>query len=131
MELPYHPKQVVIYCGDNDLAASDTVTGQIVFARFKKLFDMIRKHLPAANIVFISLKPSPSRLRTMKDEVIANEKIKDFISKQQNASFVDVYHKMLNPDGKPIPAIFEADSLHMNAGGYKIWQQEIQPHLKK
>src|SRR6476661_7897058 len=27
---PYHPKQVVIYCGDNDLAASDTVTAAIV-----------------------------------------------------------------------------------------------------
>lgn len=128
---PYHPKQVVIYCGDNDLAASDTVTGQTVFNRFKMLFGMIREKLPVANIVFISLKPSPSRLYTMKNEVIANDKIKNFISKQQNAVFVDVYHKMLNPDGKPIPAIFEADSLHMNSGGYKIWQKEIQPSLKK
>ena len=128
---PYHPKQVVIYCGDNDLAASDTVTGETVFTRFKILFGMIRQHLPSANIAFVSLKPSPSRLRTMKDEVIANDKIKDFISKQKNASFIDVYHKMLNPDGRPIPAIFESDSLHMNAGGYKIWQKEIQPHLIK
>jgi len=128
---PYHPKQVVIYCGDNDLVSSDTVNGETVFARFKILFGMIRKNLPAADIVFVSLKPSPSRLRTMKNEEIANDKIKDYISKQQHASFVDVYHKMLNPDGKPIPAIFEADSLHMNSGGYKIWQKEIQPHLKK
>ena len=24
--LPYHPKQVVIYCGENDLAYAETVT---------------------------------------------------------------------------------------------------------
>src|SRR4051795_2499220 len=25
---PYYPKEIVIYCGDNDLAASDTVSAQ-------------------------------------------------------------------------------------------------------
>ena len=43
---PYHPKQIVIYCGENDLAASDTATAQIVFNRFKELFALIRKKLP-------------------------------------------------------------------------------------
>ncbi|MEO5783678.1 MAG: G-D-S-L family lipolytic protein, partial [Ginsengibacter sp.] len=33
----YYPKQIIIYCGENDLAASDTVTAQIVYQRFKKL----------------------------------------------------------------------------------------------
>jgi hypothetical protein len=28
--IPYQPKQVVIYCGENDLASSDTVTAQII-----------------------------------------------------------------------------------------------------
>src|SRR5262245_12908996 len=42
---PYSPKQIVIYCGENDLAASDTVTAQTVFARFRELFRMIRSHL--------------------------------------------------------------------------------------
>src|SRR5258708_14339638 len=58
---PYHPKQIVIYCGENDLAASDTVTGEMVFRRFTTLFNLIRKKLPNVPVVFISLKPSPSR----------------------------------------------------------------------
>src|SRR5919112_4832364 len=33
--IPYHPKQVIIYCGDNDLASSDTITPEIVTNRFK------------------------------------------------------------------------------------------------
>src|SRR3954447_2014149 len=28
--IPYHPRQVVVYCGDNDLASSDTVTPSVV-----------------------------------------------------------------------------------------------------
>ena len=33
---PYQPKQIVIYCGENDLASSDSVTAQMVFDRFKE-----------------------------------------------------------------------------------------------
>src|SRR4051812_13021961 len=59
--IPYHPKQIFIYSGDNDLAASDTVTATMVAQRFQQLFDMIRKQLPKVPIVFVSIKPSPSR----------------------------------------------------------------------
>ena len=44
--IPYKPKQVVIYCGDNDLASSDTITPEIVLNRFLQLFDHIRHKLP-------------------------------------------------------------------------------------
>jgi lysophospholipase L1-like esterase len=128
---PYKAKQIVIYCGENDLAASDTVSGELVFERFKTLFEMIRKNKRRKNIVFVSLKPSPSRAQLMNKDEIANNLIKDFIAKQKRAAFVDVYHKMLTPEGRPIPDIFLNDSLHMNAKGYVIWQKEIQPYLKK
>jgi lysophospholipase L1-like esterase len=128
---PYRPKQIVIYCGENDLAASDTVTGAMVFDRFKTLFDLIRQKKHRKNIVFISLKPSPSRAKMMTQQEIANNMIKSFIEKQKHAAFVDVYHKMLTAEGRPMPEIFLDDSLHMNAKGYAIWQREIQPYLKK
>src|SRR5881275_2998704 len=60
--LPYHPKQVVIYCGENDLASSDTVSAAEVVRRFKTLYAIIRTNLPSATIDFISIKPSPSRI---------------------------------------------------------------------
>ena len=41
--MPYHAKQIVIYCGENDLASSDTVTGEMVFQHFQELFNIIRK----------------------------------------------------------------------------------------
>ena len=42
--LKYKPKQIYIYCGENDIAASDTITPQIVFERFKTLYTIIRTH---------------------------------------------------------------------------------------
>ena len=127
---PYHPKQVVIYCGDNDLASSDTVTPAIVAKRFKQLFHLIRKDLPKANIAFVSIKPSPSRIQLFDKMQEANALIKSFLKKQKNTSFINVFDKML-VDNKPRGDIFLSDSLHMNAKGYAIWQKAIQPYLHK
>lgn len=128
---PYHPKQVVIYCGDNDLASSDTVTPKIVTGRFKTLFHVIRKNLPEANIAYVSIKPSPSRKQLMPKMKQANLLIQSFLKKQKNTSFINIYKPMLLPGGKPRPEIFLDDSLHMNEKGYAIWKKTIQPHLIK
>ncbi len=128
---PYQPKQIVIYCGENDLAASDTVSAQLVFNRFKQLFQLIRKKLPRVPIDYISMKPSPSREKLMKKFGEGNLMIKRYLNKKKNSSFIDVYHKMLNEDGTPIKEIFIEDNLHMNAAGYKIWQKMIEPYLLK
>ncbi len=128
---PYRPKQVVIYCGDNDFGFSDTVTAAIVFSRVKQLFMLIRNNLPDANITYISIKPSPSRSKLMAQEEVANKAIKDFLATQRNTAFIDVYHMMIGDDGRPVPSIFLADSLHMNASGYAIWKIAIGPFLQK
>jgi len=127
----YHPKQVVIYCGDNDLAASDNVTAGLVFSRFKELFTSIRKKLPSTSIVFVSIKPSPSRQKLMPKMDSANKMIKSFLSKNKKTAFVDVYHKMLNADGTPRDELFREDKLHMKPNGYAIWTAALKPYLLK
>jgi len=128
---PYHPKQVVIYCGDNDLAVSDSVTAAMVFNRFVHLYEMIRSRLKVVDIVYVSIKPSPSRQKLMPRMEAANDMIRDFMAKYSHAAFVDVYHSMLTPQGQPIDSLFVSDKLHMNDKGYKIWQQALLPYLDK
>jgi lysophospholipase L1-like esterase len=127
----YKPKQVVIYCGENDAAGDSTITAEKITDRFKTLFGMIRKRLPYASIAFVSMKPSPSRVKFKNVVTAANEKIKTFIEGKDNASYIDVYPLMLNSDGTPIGSLFVSDSLHMSEKGYDIWQTAIQPYLKK
>jgi len=128
---PYQPKQIVIYCGENDVASSDTVSGKIVLERFKKLYIDIRQQMPKVPIMFISLKPSPSRWQ-MKDRMMeGNKLIKKYLKKQKHTTYISVWESMLGADGKPIADIFIEDKLHMNAKGYAIWQKLIEPHLLK
>jgi lysophospholipase L1-like esterase len=128
---PYQPKQIVIYCGENDVASSDTITPEMVLGRVKQLITDIRKEFPKVNIAFISLKPAPSRWR-MKDRMMAsNALIKKYLKKKRNTEFINVWDAMLDAEGNPIADIFIEDKLHMNAKGYAIWQQLIEPHLMK
>jgi len=127
---PYEPKQIVIYCGENDLAV-ENATPQIVLDRVKTLFNMIRSKFKNVPVLYVSIKPSPSRAHLMPVMVSSNKLIKAFLNRQQKAIFVDVYSKMLQKDGKPRTDIFTADNLHMNAKGYAIWKKEIESKLVK
>ena len=127
----YKPKQIIIYCGENDMASSDTITAVTVYARFKELFTDIRQEFPNVPIVYISMKPSPSRWH-LKDKLMAgNELIRKYLKKQKHAKFVSIWNAMLGPDGKPWDALFLEDNLHMNANGYAIWQKILKPYLLK
>ena len=128
---PYKPKQIVIYCGENDIASSDTITSRIVFKRFKDLFNSIRKNDPDVSVIYISMKPSISRWH-MKDRMKkGNKLIKKYLSKKKKAKFISVWEAMLDENGKPDEQIFLEDKLHMNAKGYAIWQKLIEPYLIK
>jgi len=129
---PYHPKQVVVYCGDNDLAADKKVSGRKVFKKFQHLYELIRKHLGNdVDILYVSIKPSPSRERLMPEMERANDLIRNFMAEHSHAAFVDVYHLMLNAQGHPMDDLFVGDKLHMNEKGYRIWRQAILPYLDK
>lgn len=128
---PYQPKQIVIYCGENDIAGSDTVTGQTVLKRFDILFQLIRAKMPGVPVLFISIKPSPSRWHLKNKMIGANELIKKYLKKKGRTKFVSVWKPMLGPDGKPLDSLFIQDKLHMNSKGYAIWQKLIEPQLVK
>ena len=129
--IPYHPKQVVIYCGENDLASADSIPVVEVVNRFKTLFSMIRTNLPEANITFVSIKPSPVRASIQSKVINANGQIKGFIAAQKNANFINVYEPMLDANGQMREELYVGDRLHMKPAGYAIWQKVILPYLIK
>lgn len=125
----YNPRQIVIYCGENDLGPN--VKGEYISGKFKELFQLIRSKLPEVPIDYISMKPSPRREKYLDALKDGNQQIKDFLSKEKNAGYIDVYSAMRNADGSLNRGLFLQDSLHMNPQGYKLWQPLIQPHLIK
>ncbi len=129
--LKYKPKQILIYCGENDIAGSSSVTADTVLERFKTLYTIIRSKFKKVPIAYISMKPSPSREKYLTIYVKGNEYIKNFLAQHKHTDFIDVYPSMFDANGKMLTNIFIADKLHMNTEGYKIWQGIIEPYLVK
>ena len=128
---PYKPAQILIYCGENDFPSGTNTTADTIFNRFTRLHGMIRTALPKTEIIYISMKPSISRLKYLPEMRRANEMIRKFQKKHPKSGYIDVYSKMILADGTPIPDIFLKDQLHMNKNGYLIWQKAIKPYLRK
>jgi lysophospholipase L1-like esterase len=126
---PYQPKQIVLYCGENDLASSDRVTAEMVVQRFKTLFQLIRSKYPSVPFVYISMKPSPSRAHLMSKMKQANQLIERFLKTKPAAGYVNIFDAMLKADGTPNETLFRQDMLHMNPKGYALWKKKIQPLL--
>lgn len=125
---PYQPKQVIIYCGENDFMA--VVTPQIVVDRVKKLIDTIRHKYPRMPIAYISIKPSPSREKYIPQMKEANQLIAKMLKSLKSTAFINTADAMYTADGKIRSDIFLSDNLHMNATGYAIWQKIMEPYLR-
>ena len=127
----YQPKQVLIYCGENDLASADSIPAAEVILRAKTLYGMLRTNLPGATIDFVSIKPSPVRAGIQGKVKEVNKTLKAFFNGQKNAHFIDLYDAMLDAKGQMREELYVGDRLHMKPEGYAIWTRIIQPYLMK
>ena len=125
---PYNSKIVVLYAGENDV--NEGIAPETVLESFRKFSTMFRAKFPKSKLIFVSIKPSPSRWKIADKFKQANNLIKTEIAKDKRAVFVDVWSTMLGTNGEPLPEIFKGDKLHLNEKGYEIWRKVLEKHLK-
>jgi len=125
--IPYKPKLVFVYEGDNDIASRKTP--QRVLDDFAAFVKRVHAELPQTKIVFISIKPSIKRWKLVAKMREANRMIREFTETDERLGYVDVDTPTIGDDGKPLPHIFKKDGLHLNAAGYAIWADAVKPHL--
>lgn len=126
--LPYQPRLVIVYAGDNDLAEGRSP--QDVLASFTAFVEGVHEALPHTRIAYLSIKPSPLREALLPQVQETNRLIAQFVAAQPELAYIDVYSKMLDADGHPRKELFSADSLHMNEAGYALWKSVIDPYLR-
>ena len=126
--LQYHPRTIVVYEGDNDLTFG--WGARQVADDYRTFVRMVRDSLPKAKIVFISLKPSPSRWKLVDEQREANRLVREIVARDSLQTFVDVFTPMLGANGRPTPELFIADSLHMTPAGYAVWRRQVAPHIQ-
>lgn len=125
---PYLPRQIFLYEGDNDLASGKSPTQ--VLLDFQELVKRTRAKLPKTPIIFVSIKPSPSRWQLAEKIREANALIRGETEKGDRLGYIDVFTPMLDSSGKPRAELFRSDQLHLNADGYALWRSIIKPFLK-
>lgn len=127
--LPYKPRVIVFYAGDNDIAAGKSA-GR-VFDDTRHFADLVHQRLPAAKIIFLAIKPSTQRWSFWPEMKRANELIRAFSQKDKRRFFADVATPVLRPDGTPDDSLFLDDKLHLNSKGYEVWTRALSPLLRK
>jgi lysophospholipase L1-like esterase len=123
----YRPRVVVLYVGDNDLAAGKSP--EQVSADYRQFVAKVHGALAKARIVYIAVKPSLARWKLIEKIRETNRLIRDFTGHDPRLVFIDVEKPMLGPDGKPRHELFLRDGLHLNAEGYRIWADLVRPHI--
>jgi len=124
----YRPRTVLVYAGDNDLAAGRTP--EEVVRQFAAFVDGVQRELADTRIGYISIKPSPSRAALLPRIRQANALIREYAAGQKNVAFIDIHTPMLDAGGQPRAELFLADALHLNPAGYAVWKQAIAPHVR-
>jgi len=116
---PYHPKEIVLYAGENDLWIDKRTPDQI-YADFVQFMRLKEKALGATPVWYISAKPSKQRFEQLSLQFELNAKVKALADQRDDLAFIDIVPAMLKPDGTP-KDIYVADNLHMTPEGYAIW----------
>lgn len=126
--IPYQPKAIVFYEGDNDLAQRKKP--KQFLQDCQQFVAKVHAVLPKTKIYFVSIKPSPSRYFIWNEMQIANVLLKAYTQQNELLEFIDVSQAMHDESGQLRTDIFESDQLHLNAKGYQLWATLIKDHLK-
>jgi len=127
---PYQPKQIIIYCGENDFTDDAQLKADVVVDRFKTFYKKIREKFPNIEVDFVSIKYSPSRENLWPQMREANKKIAKFMKKEKNAEFIDITKTMNDANGNVRKDLFVEDMLHMTPEGYRLWTKVMNPYMK-
>jgi lysophospholipase L1-like esterase len=125
--VPYRPRVVVLYAGDNDLASGKTPAQVGETAR--QFAALVHERLPRTRLIYVAVKPSPARVQLLPQVRATNALLRAAARRDSLATYVDVYTPMLGRDGRPRAELFGGDGLHMNSAGYALWRSLLAPAL--
>ncbi len=126
--LPYKPRVIVFYAGDNDIASGKSP--QRVLDDYRAFVNLVQDQLPATRIVYIAIKPSLKRWSKWPLMKEANALIEKATQEDTRLAYANVAEPMLGDNGEPRGEFFVKDGLHLNAEGYKLWTKVVTPLIE-
>jgi lysophospholipase L1-like esterase len=127
--LPYKPRVIVFYAGDNDIASGRGA--KQVFEDYRGFTSLVHANLPRTRIIFVCIKPSRSRWTLWPRMSEANAMVKELCSKDNRLIYFDAATPLLDSEGLPRVEFFLPDKLHLNGKGYEVWSSLLRPVIVK
>ena len=128
--LPYKPRIIVYYVGDNDLQNAEADMNKPIEG-FTNFVTEVRKTLPKVHFVYLSIKPSPKRTDAWPKAQQVNALMVKQCAADPAMTFVDVGSTLLDANGVAEPSLYKEDKLHMMPTGYARWTPVLKPVLEK
>jgi lysophospholipase L1-like esterase len=124
----YKPRTIVFYSGDNDIASGQSPDK--VFANFEKFASSVHARLPDTRLIYLSIKPSPSRWNRWPQMQEVNARVKELSDQHEWLTYVDTAPTILGASGEPRKEFFRDDGLHLSEKGYAAWNKLLAPVLE-
>lgn len=119
------PRAIILYAGENDIAQGvplRTIVRQL--AAFLTLRSQILGDVP---VLVLSAKPSPGRWASLEDQKILSDAARRLLGHFPRSYYADITTPLLK--GGKLGDNYQADGIHMNAAGYRIWADVVQRRL--
>ena len=126
--IPYKPRAVVIYEGDNDTGVFG-VPPLTIASELQQIVSKIHAALPQTRVYVMSVKPSPGRREMWDKAQETNELYKEVVARNDLLTYIDVATPLLRANGEVMDDIFIDDGLHLNEKGTRIWASTVKAVL--
>ena len=126
--IPYQPRAVVIYEGDNDTGRF-RVPPPTIASELEQIIAAVHAELPDTRVHVMSVKPSLARQAVWDKAQEANALYQAVAAADDRVHYIDVATPFLQADGTVMDDIFIDDGLHLNEKGTRIWAATIKAAL--
>lgn len=123
----FDPSLIVFYCGENDIYSGQST--QRVFNDYLELLDRISNDFPDAHFLYVSIKPSSSRLEHSERFAEFNRMVEEYNQSNEVLHYIDLASPLTNANGRPDDSLFVDDRLHLNEKGYELWTDRLSGFL--
>jgi lysophospholipase L1-like esterase len=122
----HDPTAIVVFVA-NDLAApAEGQHVETVMIDVRATHARIRERHPRVPLLFVAVTPTESRWSMWPEIQRLNAAIEDLCEAHDDTVFVATAEHFLDPaTGRPDPALFRPDRLHLSPAGYDVWAKVI------
>ncbi|MBJ7550630.1 cyclic nucleotide-binding domain-containing protein [Marinomonas ostreistagni] len=122
--LPYNPRSLVLYAGDNDIGNKHN--SNKVIDRYVSLLEKVDRYLPGIPVTILGVKMSPTRQGLEPTVKATNGMLQQLARTRPNTLFVETNDSILDKHGNVDESLFEQDRLHLNQKGYLKLNAQLQ-----